>query len=531
MAMKDRAVGLWWVENLLRPVLIAAMMACLAMPFIKILEWMMPGWDGTYFLVFAFFAGLEGILSERVLQKQGVGCWRYLISRGTEALILLLLLKLVSYVPLGLDQLLADAAAWLSDPNRFVTVTDLMTGALFLVLWVGALHVARLASQLDVSEAKAPPPEDKTSTEYYLWLTRPPRARFYQEALDHLGELFIWGGIGILLSSALVHFLVPTATAPVLYILIYFALGVALLSQARFGVAHASWTAQGIPIQPSIGRRWLLWGVIFILGVAAVALLLPTGYAMGPVLALLALFGIVFQTLMFLVTFGIYLIALLLSLLFPRVEQPVAPAFELGQGLAPEPAVTSASPPWFDILLSVLFWAMILAIVGYALYRFLRDRLGLLAGEDAEQEGTLWGRFLAWLGALWARWLAWQHEVQVGLVRRRAERKEARSQPGALRRFFSLRRLPPRELVRYFYLSAARRAAQAGQPRLPGQTPYEYQASLDGRFPDLEPDLAGLTDAFVQARYSRRPVHREDAEAVKPLWQRIKAALRRRART
>jgi hypothetical protein len=95
-------------------------------------------------------------------------------------------------------------------------------------------------------------------------------------------------------------------------------------------------------------------------------------------------------------------------------------------------------------------------------------------------------------------------------------------------RFFFPGRLPPREQIRYFYLSAGRRAAQAGQPRRPGQTPYEYRSSLDHRFPELEPDLEGLTEAFVGARYSPRPVDTEDAEAVKPLWQRIKAALRRR---
>jgi hypothetical protein len=95
-------------------------------------------------------------------------------------------------------------------------------------------------------------------------------------------------------------------------------------------------------------------------------------------------------------------------------------------------------------------------------------------------------------------------------------------------RFFSLRRLPPRELVRYFYLSAAKRATQAGQSRGPNQTPYEYQDMLDNRFPELEPDLTGLTNAFIKARYSYRPVRKEDADAVKPLWQRIKVALRRR---
>jgi hypothetical protein len=88
--------------------------------------------------------------------------------------------------------------------------------------------------------------------------------------------------------------------------------------------------------------------------------------------------------------------------------------------------------------------------------------------------------------------------------------------------------LGPRDLIRYFYLSMARRAEGAGQPRGTGQTPYEYEAELGGRFPDLEPDLGDLTERFVKARYSQRPVHQEEAEAAKGPWQRIKAALRRR---
>jgi hypothetical protein len=43
----------------------------------------------------------------------------------------------------------------------------------------------------------------------------------------------------------------------------------------------------------------------------------------------------------------------------------------------------------------------------------------------------------------------------------------------------------------------------------------------------LEPDLEGLTEAFVAARYSRQLVQEGEAEAVKPLWQRIKAILQR----
>jgi hypothetical protein len=180
-----------------------------------------------------------------------------------------------------------------------------------------------------------------------------------------------------------------------------------------------------------------------------------------------------------------------------------------------------------EVLISAFFWTLILAIVGYAFIRFFRERWGSLATGDDEL-GAWQKRLWAWLGSLWAWWRRRQRDFQAGLARRRAGRAEAQPVASRLASLLSLRRLPPRELVRYFYLSAARRAAQAGQPRQPGQTPHEYQASLDQRFPDLEPDLTGLTDAFIEARYSSRLVSRKDADAVKPLWQRIKQGLRRR---
>lgn len=524
--MNEHRGGNWWMENLLRPAIIAGMMACLAAPLVKVLEWVMPGWHGAYFVGFAFMAALEGILSERALRKRRITGYGYLASRGAEALILLLLLKVASYVPVGLDQLWTDALLWPSDPDRFLTNLDLLTGMLFLILWVGALHVGRQVTELDAGEGKLAPPPDRTSTEYYLWLTQPPPVRERQEAIAWLGEMYLWGGIVILVASAAIFFLLPTVALPAIPTMLYFALGVALLSQARFSVTHTGWEVQGIPVQQGIARRWLLWALIFLLGVTAVALMLPADYAMGPALALLYLIGIIGQVTMLILSLIPYLLALLLSRLMPSAQEPPPPPLDLESLIPAGPTVRTGSPPWLDVLASTLFWVVIFAIVGYALVRVLKDRFGLFAwGEGAGE--TWWGRLLAWWRALRRQWQAWQRGVQVRLARRRGGLKDVRPVPGGLARLLSLRRLPPRELVRYFYLSAARRAAQAGGPRGPGQTPYEYRAALDRRFPDLEPDLAGLTDAFVQARYSPQQIERTDAEAVKPLWQRIKAALRR----
>lgn len=527
MAMSTHRSSEHWVENWLRPLLIAAMMACLAAPLVQLSHWLAPDWDGTYFVIYAFLATLEGILSERLLRRQGIRGWTYLGSRAAEALLFLLLLKLLNYLPRGLEGLQADILLWRDHPYSFLSSLDLLTGGLFLVLWGTTIYVAGQASELDAGDSRAEPPPDKTSTEYYLWLTQPSPVRDRQQALERLGELFLYGGIVLLAVSSLVRALLPAAILPVLAILLYFALGVALLSQARFSVANLGWRVQGLAVQPDLARRWLTWVVVFLVGVALFALLLPTRYALGPVQALYNLLLIVANILMFLISGLFYLLALLLAWLMPQaIEQPEPPqALQLQPAVTP-PYGTAAAAPWLEVLLSALFWLLILAIVGYALFRFLKDRSLLLRAETGSRGGR-WARLLAWLSSWWQRWRRWQQEAQNKLVRRRAG-QAARAPARAGAGFFSLHRLSPRELVRYFYLSAARRAAQAGEPRRPSQTPYEYRAALERHFPDLEPDLSGLTEAFVQARYGQRTIEPGEAKAVKPLWERIKAALRAR---
>jgi hypothetical protein len=519
----------WWIDNLVRPAIIAAMLACLIAPLVQFIQWLYTGWDGTYVLFFYFFAGLEGILSERALQKRGINGYGYLISRGAELVILLILLKLASYIPLGFEQFWADALLWSSDLNLFLTDADLLLGFLFIPMWASALYVGRVVRELDVEERDPGPPPDKTSTDYYMWLTRPKSLRDRQRVLGWLGEMFVWGGIVMLLASTAIHFFVSSVWTLLIPTMLYFVLGIALLSQGRFSILHASWQVQEVPVQRGIGRRWLLWTLLFFLGVSIVALLLPRQPFMGPVQALVGLLLLLIN-LISQILFLLFLLLLLpLSLLFPNIERPERPDLPVAPILPPAETMTGGgSPPWLQILVSILFWVVVLAIVGYALVRFLRDRIGSV--PEAERARVWWGRLLAWLQSLWQRWWTWSREVQARREQRRAARQEDRQARAGRRRFFFPGRLPPRELIRYFYLSVAGRAAQAGRSRRPGETPYEYQRSLDERFDDLEPDLTGLTDAFVTARYSPHPLAKEDAEGVKPLWQRVRAALRRRTR-
>ncbi len=523
----QRTLGNWLVENWLRPLLIAAMMVCLATPLVSALEWLFPGWDGTLFLIFCFFAGLEGILSERVLSRRRVTGGQYIASRAAELVIILLLLTIVNAAPGELRRLWQNAGEWIARPESLIMSVGGVTALLLVPLWVGALMVSRRISDLDVDGDVEEPPEDRSSSAYYLWLSRLSPARDREATLGWLGEMVVWGGVVMLLSSTILYMVMPEKRLPEVAILLYCALGVALLSQARFSVTKASWRVQGIPVQAGIPGRWLLWAVLFLVGITALALILPARYLMGPVRAVQGLVLLIGQLLTFVVALFVYAFGWLASLFRSDTEQPEPPTLSLTPGPAGDAVSAGSIPSWSGLVLTLIFWVIILAIIVFAVVRVLRDRLGLMREKERAEE-TWWARFLAWLSSLWAIWRAWRREVQTALADRLSRRRRGTSRAARLRRFLSLRRLSPRDLVRYFYLSTSKRAAQAGQPRRSGQTPYEYQGSLDERFPDLEPDLSGLTDAFVQARYSPKPIKKQDAEEVRPLWQRIKAALRRR---
>jgi hypothetical protein len=523
-------VGSWWVENLLRPLLVAGMLVCLAAPLVMVGHEILPDLQVTHFLVFCFFASLEGIFSERLLRRLRITWPSYLGSRAAEAFVLVLLLKLTSYFPHRLERLWADALEWQTNPASFFDFTYFMAGLLFLVLWMGSLYVARLLSLLDVGQDKSVPPEDKTSVEYYLWLTSPSLVRDRQEGLELLAEFFMWGGIALLVGSAAIHAFGLSIRELAFSLLLYLASGIALLSQGHFAVLQASWRGQGVPVQRGLVRRWLLWSLVFLLGVALAARLLPTQAAVGPVQSLVALVTLIafilYQAVLFVFYIFLFLIGLLLSPFFPNIKPTPPP--DLGPvELPPAAQPSGGGTGLFELVITALFWIAILLIVVYVVYHFVSERLGFLAQIEVDEE-TWRGRFWIWLKSLWRRWQDWRRGVQAQLRQRRTPKREKRVGRISPFRYVSLRRLSPRQLIQYFYLSAERRAAQAGQARKASQTPYEYGADLDQRFPELGQDLEGLTTAFVEARYSPQPVEKGDAEAVKPLWQRIRAALRRK---
>jgi hypothetical protein len=324
---------------------------------------------------------------------------------------------------------------------------------------------------------------------------------------------------------------VPTFSNGGASTLLYFLLGLALFSQTQFIDLHNRWSINRVPVNTAIVGRWASYSLVFLVILASIASLLPTSYSLG----LLASLGYALELTVYLlftfaqalVTAVLFLLGLLFSLFGqePPAETSEMPSFQ-PEMLPPAPAEAAAAPlPWLEVAKSLLFWGLFLGVLLFALVQYLRQHEDVVAALRRRPG-------LAWLGRFWD-WLrgAWQvakkgitEAVAFGLERIRPKQNLTQSIGG----WINLRKLGPRQRVFFFYQAFLRRSGESGLPRSLSQTPSEFASRLDSALPEAEPDIEALTGAFIEARYTPRPVEPEKASRVKEVWEHLKKALRRK---
>jgi hypothetical protein len=109
-------------------------------------------------------------------------------------------------------------------------------------------------------------------------------------------------------------------------------------------------------------------------------------------------------------------------------------------------------------------------------------------------------------------------------MRRLSRRSLGRAEQAGTR-FFSLRRLSPRQRVLFYYLAMLRRTSEHGLPRQSHQTPNEYAQTLEQQLPEVDEDVNSITGYFNEARFSRHEITIQHAGQVQQFWRRIRDAL------
>lgn len=504
-------------EMVVRPVIVAAMFGTVAVSLVHLAGFFFPEWNGTYLVVAVIVVSLEASYSRRLLQAAGLRGAERFYFRLTELLTLFILLKAGTYVGLSWRAIITEIRAWPHNPLLIFDLEVLLGFILILIVW-------------DLT--------NQTMDELARINERPVLRSTYVHPRQRLAERFFTGGILLLLLAGLTHVGLsevlrlnrPAMPGIVFNVLLYFLLGLLLLGQTHYDTLRRRWQLEEMTVASELPRRWLVYSLALIGVGALLAAVLPTSQTVG-LFELLDVLVSALAMVIFILWYILFVLFLLLMLPFywvfslftsndlrpPDGPPPVPPAVR-------NALEAGAGPAWFEVLRSLLFWALLLGGTGYILRSYLADHPEL-------RHAVTQVRALHVLGQLLTRLRRWLGGWREAVTHRLPERLQFhRTRPASLRHPFKLFRLgslSPAERVRYYYLSILRRAGRQGYPRRDSQTPYEYEETLRPALLDDRDDLEALTDAFVEARYSRHELTTDELHDIADVWKRVRTAIRR----
>jgi hypothetical protein len=507
-----------WADNFFRPLLITIMIMCFNLSLVNLVQLVNPTWRGTFFLVGMLLVTVEAIYSYRILKlyrSRDTSIWRY---RAAEWAVLILILKILHLADKPMVAVVADLQAMWQNPLNLVSYEFYVMLFLAIISWLAVTStVADFEALYDPFSFRS----DRIAP------------------LDRLATRFFWGGIILVLISGMTQLIVkfdfssltdlrrPTVSGIIINVLIYFLLGLVLLSQANLARLMMSWRYQRVELGPGLVKQWAKYGLIFLGLLTVVVFFLPTNYTLG----FLRSAAIVIQYIMYILSFIIQFLLLLFSLPLAWLLSLLGTTSGEG-GFAPpeEPPVVEAPPeaapiPWLEALRSLIFWLVTLAIIWYLFRVYVSDRPELLA---ALKRFRPIGFMIRLLKQVWQHLRSWTEtglEVISDTLRLPGQRGETTVLTGSWN-WFRLGRLSARERILYYYLNILKRAERRRLARKVHETPFEYEPNLERAVPDVEPDVHDMTDVFVRARYSEEGFDDEQAASVKQQWQRIRKELR-----
>jgi len=386
-----------------------------------------------------------------------------------------------------------------------------------------------------------------------------------REILRRFTSRWVTGGLLLVLLSASVRVELSStnfttflnrniSTAIVVSILLYFLIGLLLISQGELALLRSRWTLQKIPNRATILQNWPFYVFTLVLGIGLLAALLPLGSTFYLAQIFWAIVAFIYEFVMAIFQLVIFLLMALTGGLLGSTDDSLAPP--------PPPTLTMPSfneaspPPVSEISFwagGIFFWLTMSLLLGYAAYIYLSGK-----GFSFNWLRLLWQMLSARWQQLWQTYQGWQrNKIESTEVERSLNfwpRKNKKN-------FIPWQERSPTEQVRYFYLSLLEQAANAGIMRIPSETPLQYaprlQTELNLRQPifadsvtkssvntyrNLEgsiekknfsnldgtaelPVVEELTDAFVQIHYAGIEIEPTQVNHFKRLWQRLSGLL------
>ena len=513
------------LSNWFLKLLIGLMLACAAVSIVQFGQRLSSTQDNPIniwylpLLIFAIsieaFATREKVESLEFNQK--------VVYHIAEWIIFSVLLKVIFYLIIGPDQFWKDLAQWQQNSAYFFIGINgeyeyLPTLSILFLAWLLSTDVSHNLEEL------------QSETSDFKWeLGKLDNNR--QAARQRITEkIFFVGGVMVLVSMATRMDLkqiwgdTPASQVSLANVLIYFLLALVFLSQTQFALMRGRWFWNQTSISPNIGKNWIKLSLIFFIIIALIAFILPTRYTFGFFQVIEVVFGFLVQIVFFIVS----LLTIPCRWIFSLFGSKNAGSTENTPIQLPQlviPQTTGTPLALWELIKSILFWAIFIGIVGFAFVHFLRENSSILSGV-IKIPGLGW--IVQALKSIWT-WLkrtSSQITASISSGWKRIFPSVTQSLGRNMGQFFNFRQLSPRQQVIFYYLKLVERSKKTGVNRKPYQTPNQFAYDLEKVVPEVQNEVDDLTETFVEARYSLHPVSAEQTTAVQRLWRKIIKSLK-----
>ncbi len=506
-----------------------------------LLRELIPGGNWQILPLFVAIVAAEGAWTTRWLRSPHRGLNRS-IYRLAEAMFLIVVITLFYWLTTGTNIRAKMLDDFLVAPLSIFNANLIILISLCLLAWAWSNQLTGIFSKLAVSRDEIAY-FTTPSAERIEWGMAPVvpvyRNRLYHEFIHHwvIGGLllaFLAMGTTFEMTSGNIEAIqsfdfrmvtrIGLPPEMLIALVIYFSAGFWLASRARLAVMQARWVAGGLEIESSITSRWRQQVIIIILVVSVLAAFLPIGSTLAISEIIQVVLSYTITALTFLFGLIPLLIAGLLSLFSgsipesePLTIEPVSPIIPNAENS--EPIFVIPQVMFEGIFIASVLFVILVAVLYFLKNRDLRfDLNGLI---------EVWSRLISQIYTIWRRISTGSTEL-VSSIRMRLETATLPGRaPVSPWRLFPIRGQSPRERVRHYYLSVLDRAEKQGVRRSPGETPLEHQLNLKKSWPEGAREITQLTQLFLEARYSDKPISVQAENEAKTIFQRLRATVRR----
>ncbi|NJM42725.1 MAG: hypothetical protein HC853_19310, partial [Anaerolineae bacterium] len=302
----------------MRNAFVVGLCVCLAIPATALARALVPGAYATLlpFVCHFLLLSICCSISPR-LNKLGLLSKDWFLLNGSRWVVIIVALKLLSYMGQDAAQVAnrmlddlplmrRDVLVYLFTPQFFASL------GVVLVVWLACRTLGQDLASLTWGERElAHDPELGLRTD---------RTQIRQMLVAHIVG---FGVLGTLLGGAAQWAGRQTGSGlwVAIDLLAYFVLGLALIGHSQLTILRTSWLWERTPIAKNLVVRWSVYGAVFLIGLALLALVLPVGNVSG----LLPLLNYAFGVLFYIVQLIAFLVVALLQLLMLPAAEDHAP--------------------------------------------------------------------------------------------------------------------------------------------------------------------------------------------------------------